>query len=249
MALWSLGLSDLRRVLDSPSAHVKALVAYLARNSRYAIPKNWGAGAKVIYRRLSKSGILFAADELGMASLHPARKVARIIDLTRPRTVVDVGCGTGSTLRQFIETGIAAVGVEASGAVIRVSDQPDLIERHDLRRQLDLGRRFDLAWCFEVAEHIHPNYVETFVDNLCRHSDIIALSAAPPGQGGEGHFNQQPKSYWVAMFEKRGYFLHADWTAQMQAVNEFYSENMMVFCVGAATAHRAGMPSEISSSM
>jgi 2-polyprenyl-3-methyl-5-hydroxy-6-metoxy-1,4-benzoquinol methylase len=101
-----------------------------------------------------------------------------------------------------------------------------------------LGRRFDLVWCFEVAEHIHPSHVEAFVDNLCRHSDIITLSAAPPGQGGEGHFNEQPQSYWVSMFAKRGYYLHSDWTAQMHAVQEFYSENMMVFCNASPMATR-----------
>lgn len=209
---------------------MKSLIDYVTRNSRYALPRNWRSAAKAIYRRLSRSGILFASDELGMASLHPSRKVARIIELVRPRTVIDVGCGTGITLRQFLEMGIAAVGVEASRAAIRASRHPDLIRRHDLRRSLDLGRRFELVWCFEVAEHIHPLYVDIFVDNLCRHSDIVTLSAAPPGQGGEGHFNEQPQSYWELKFEKRGYRLHAEWTAQMRDVNEFYSENMMVFC-------------------
>ena len=209
---------------------MKSLIDYVTRNSRYALPRNWRSAGKANYRRLSKSGILFASDELGMASLHPSRKVAKIIELVRPGTVVDIGCGTGLTLRQFLDMGIAAVGVEASRAAIRASRHPDLIKRHDLRRELDLGRRFELVWCFEVAEHIHPRYVDIFVDNLCRHSDTITLSAAPPGQGGEGHFNEQPQSYWVLQFEKRGYRLHAEWTAQMKAVNEFYSENMMVFC-------------------
>ena len=209
---------------------MNSVIAYIARNSRYALPRNWRAGAKAIYRRLSKSGILFAADELAMASLRPSLKVARVIELVAPLTVVDMGCGTGVALRQFVEAGVSAVGVEASRAAIRASNCPDLITRHDLRSPLDMGRRFDMVWCFEVAEHIHPRYVETFVDNLCRHADTIALSAASPGQGGEGHFNEQPQSYWVAMFAKRGYHLHQDWTAQLHAVQEFYSENMMVFC-------------------
>jgi hypothetical protein len=50
-----------------------------------------------------------------------------------------------------------------------------------------------LVWCFEVAEHIHSRYVENFIDNLCRHSDLVTLSAAPPGQGGEGISMSSPK--------------------------------------------------------
>jgi SAM-dependent methyltransferase len=206
-----------------------SLLDYVNRNARYALPRNWRRGAKAIYRRFSKSGILFAEDELGMASLHPSRKAARIIELVHPRSVIDVGCGTGATLRQFRETGIDAMGIEASRAAIRASKDRTFIVRHDLRRPLDLKRRFDLAWCFEVAEHIHPRHVDVFVDSLCRLSDIVTLSAAPPGQGGEGHFNEQPQSYWVALFGHRGYALHGDWTLQMKSVAEFYSENMMVF--------------------
>jgi SAM-dependent methyltransferase len=212
------------------------VIHYLSRNLRYAMPQNWRAGAKAVYRRLSKSGILFAEEDLGMASLHPVRKVARIIEIIRPRTVVDMGCGTGSTLRQFLENGISVIGVEASRAAIRASGNSALIRRHDLRRPLHLGQHFDLTWCFEVAEHIHPNHVDTFVDNLCRHSDIVTLSAAPPGQGGEGHFNEQPPSYWALLFERRGYFMHDEWTAQLRAVDEFYSKNMMVFCNGSTPA-------------
>jgi hypothetical protein len=101
--------------------------------------------------------------------------------------------------------------------------------RFSLSQPLDLNRRFDLVWCFEVAEHIHPDYVETFLDSLVRHSDTVAMSAAPPGQGGEGHFNEQPWSYWIAKLDTREYRLHEEWTDELRAVKEFYSDNMMVF--------------------
>jgi 2-polyprenyl-3-methyl-5-hydroxy-6-metoxy-1,4-benzoquinol methylase len=164
-----------------------------------------------------------------MCSLLPVRKVDRIVSLVKPRTILDVGCGIGRTTVYLHRRGFATLGVEASRIAIRRSEIPDLIRQHDLRFPLELKQFFDLVWCFEVAEHIHRKFVNTFVDNLVRHSKVIALSAAPPGQGGEGHFNEQPRRYWEAKFADRGYALHTEWTSAMQQVDEFYSENMMVF--------------------
>jgi len=150
-------------------------------------------------------------------------------EMVQPSIVLDVGCGTGKTTIYLHQRGFKTLGVEASEIAIRKSERPDLILQHDLRFPMDLKQSFDLVWCFEVAEHIHPRFVDTFVDSLIRHSRIVVLSAAPPGQGGEGHFNEQPRSYWQAKFADRGYALHAEWTAAMQETKEFYSENMMVF--------------------
>jgi SAM-dependent methyltransferase len=208
---------------------VRPAINYARRNLKYAWPANWRAGVKAIRRRLTKSGVLFATEDLGMASLYPEQKIDRILSLVQPKSVLDVGCGTGRALREIRRRGITVLGIEASFAAIGASGCPDLIVRHDLRRPLDLGRRFDLVWCFEVAEHIHPDYVDTFVDTLVRHSDAIAFSAAPPGQGGEGHFNEQPAPYWIARFVARGFRLSAEWSNELRAVDEFYSENMMVF--------------------
>jgi SAM-dependent methyltransferase len=204
-------------------------LSYVGRNVHYLSPRKWTAGAIAAYRRLSKSGVFLRESELGMCSLLPVRKIDRIVSLVRPRTILDVGCGTGRTIVYLHERGFETLGVEASGIAIRSSERPDLINRHDLRCSLDLKQFFDLVWCFEVAEHIHPRFVNTFVDSLVRHSQVVALSAAPPGQGGEGHFNEQPQRYWEKKFADRDYALHTEWTAAMQEVDEFYSENMMVF--------------------
>ena len=88
-----------------------------------------------------------------------------------------MGCGTGRTLLEMKRRGIAVIGVEASSAAIRASGSPDLIVRHDLRQPLELNRRFDLVWCFEVAEHIHPDYVETALSGQrSRHGDSIGMA-------------------------------------------------------------------------
>ncbi len=210
------------------------MLDYIRRNIRYVLPWNWRAAGKALYRRFSGSGIIYDTADLGMATLLPAKKIEATLAYFQPKSVLDVGCGTGASLRFFLGKGIEATGVEASAAAIRAADMGNSIVKHDLRRPLDLGRRFDLVWCFEVAEHLHERDADTFVMTLVRHSDVIVMSAAPPGQGGEGHLNEQPKSYWIDKFAKQKFNLHSEATNALCAVAEFYSENMMVF-------HRASM--------
>jgi 2-polyprenyl-3-methyl-5-hydroxy-6-metoxy-1,4-benzoquinol methylase len=208
---------------------VAEALAYCRRNVHYLLPSHWSAAAKAIYRRFSRSGIFVTRDELGMCSLHPVQQVNTIVAVVKPKSVLDVGCGTGQTTGYLADRGLEVLGLEASRVAIRHGTRPDLVRFHDLRRPLDLGRQFDLVWCFEVAEHIHPRFVDVFVDTLAKHSRVVAMSAAPPGQGGEGHFNEQPKSYWVEKFAARGFDQHEHWTAALAATGEFYSQNIMVF--------------------
>jgi SAM-dependent methyltransferase len=178
---------------------------YIWRNRKYIYPSNWRAGAKALYRRWSGSGILFSDEDLGMSSMHPAKKINCILELVKPRSVLDVGCGTGQARMDFSQRGLDALGVEGSRRAITRAPCSELIRQHDLRHPLHLHRCFDRFWCFEVAEHIHPRYVDVFVGSLVRHSPVIAMSAAPPGQGGEGHFNEQAQHYWEKRFSGRGY--------------------------------------------
>ena len=66
-------------------------------------------------------------------------------------------------------------------------------------------RRYGLAICLEVAEHINQDKADHFVDFLTALSDQILFSAAIPGQGGNGHVNEQWPAYWIERFRKKGY--------------------------------------------
>jgi hypothetical protein len=35
-------------------------------------------------------------------------------------------------------------------------------------------------------------------------AETIVFTAAPPGQGGTGHLNEQPAEYWISRFARRG---------------------------------------------
>jgi hypothetical protein len=104
-----------------------------------------------------------------------------------------------------------------------------LIRLCNLNYPLDLGRKFDLVWSYEVAEHIHAVYTDVFLDTLTKHGDTIAMSAAKPGQGGAGHFNEQLSGYWIERLEKRGYRHIDEFVAYLHNLPDPHSRNMMVF--------------------
>jgi hypothetical protein len=62
-----------------------------------------------------------------------------------------------------------------------------------------------LVICTEVAEHLPANVASQLVSHLVSLSDVILFTAATPGQGGRHHLNEQPHSYWVALFAQLGF--------------------------------------------
>lgn len=153
-------------------------------------------------------------------------------------SVVDVGCGTGALLEAFRDRGCQVFGLEYSEAALRYCRARGLdVVRHNLEREEYMDNRcFGAAMSMEVAEHLTAKAADRYVGLLCRLSGLVVLTAAPPGQGGPGHVNEQPPSYWISKFERRGYRhddckslrLKRDWQAD-GSVCEWYWKNLMVF--------------------
>lgn len=142
-----------------------------------------------------------------------------------PQTVIDVGCGEGSFLREFEHLSATTVGVDGSWV--------DGVIQVDLTAPPypDLGR-FDLALCLEVAEHVHVLHAEELVDWLVVLSPIVVFSAAIPGQGGVGHVNEQWPAYWAEKFAARGYKGSDElrWQVWDDArIEPWYRQNLLVF--------------------
>lgn len=123
-----------------------------------------------------------------------------------PKTVIDVGCGLGFFLAAMAEKGAKVTGVDNDW----VRDLSTAIPLknylfHDLNTPFSQKKRFAMATSFEVAEHLEPARSEDFVTELCALSDVVAFSAAVPGQGGTGHINLRWQPYWANLFAERGY--------------------------------------------
>jgi SAM-dependent methyltransferase len=130
-----------------------------------------------------------------------------VLKIAQPRSVVDVGCGTGAWLAVALQCGIGDVlGIDGDWVDRSMMQIPDgRFLAHDLSLPLDTGQRFDLVISMEVAEHIAPECADVFVGNLVMLGPVILFSAAVPMQGGTAHVNEQWPEYWSEKFHGRGY--------------------------------------------
>jgi len=141
-------------------------------------------------------------------ALRSAREIVpMVLNIVRPRDVIDIGCGLGTWLSVFKEHGLHDIaGVDGPWVE---QDQLRFPKEHflvaDLRQPLKVEREFDLVVCLEVAEHLPMDSAETLVESLTRLGPVILFSAAVPFQGGINHLNEQWLDYWTELFLRRGY--------------------------------------------
>jgi SAM-dependent methyltransferase len=158
----------------------------------------------------------------GLSNEHEANERAiwaALAILGRPQTYLDLGCGDGWMVHTAAMAGIEALGIEGSQACIDAGSEWADIRLHDLTTPLELGRQFELVSCIEVAEHLPIEAAKILVSTIRRHTyKWILWTAAPPGQGGDGHINCQPPEYWEALFEQTGAHVAVEETALMKTV-------------------------------
>lgn len=175
-------------------------------------------------------------------SLNSANRILSLLsEFIHPNSVADIGCGTGT----WGFTAEKIWGAQIFAFDRHRYDDCDMYisaEKYfqcDLRQKTRLGR-YDLAICVEVIEHIDQNYEDIVIDNLCACSDTLLFSGALPFQGGTGHINERPFSYWLEKFNMRGYTMIQDirWSIWDQSDIEIWYRNNIMFLMKTTTKNK-----------
>jgi SAM-dependent methyltransferase len=160
--------------------------------------------------------------------------VPLVIDLVRPRRVIDVGCGTGDWLAVFRANGVEdVVGVDGAYVDKRLLKIPE--ERFipaDLAQPFRLEQTSDLVVSLEVAEHLPPSSAEPFVASLTYLAPVVLFSAAIPNQGGTNHINEQWPEYWANLFREKGYVVVDALRSKVwkeESMEWWYIQNALIF--------------------
>lgn len=172
-------------------------------------------------------------DSLIQSSSSSATFIAQYIyNSFKPRTVIDVGCGTGEILKVLSCLGeIECLGVEGPW-IDKYQERYDKILFADLSEFIPLRKKYDLAICLEVAEHLEERFASTLISTLTAASDVIMFSAAIPGQGGTEHVNLKYPDYWAKHFWEHGFALYLDPRKEFLRtfdIAPWYQQNTLVF--------------------
>ncbi|MDA8130671.1 MAG: class I SAM-dependent methyltransferase [Elusimicrobia bacterium] len=149
----------------------------------------------------------------------------------RPRSLADLGCGCGIYSHLFREKGLKVLSIDGVTPPREHSYPVEIVNRDLTLPISNEWGRFDLALCLEVAEHIPEEHSETFLRNLMGFSDRLLISAAPPGQGGHHHVNEQPRRYWADRLARLGYAYNRKASGLiMKAVEDCPPPNLWMVC-------------------
>ena len=147
-------------------------------------------------------------DNFRDSSLSSARCIVPLVlELVSPRSVIDLGCGTGVWLSAFRDAGVAEIsGVDGAHVDLdQLAIPRTLFTAHDLSKPFSAPRQYDLAVSVEVAEHLPPESAPLFVESLVNLAPVVLFSAAAPHQAGKHHVNNNWPAYWSRLFAQHGY--------------------------------------------
>jgi 2-polyprenyl-3-methyl-5-hydroxy-6-metoxy-1,4-benzoquinol methylase len=151
-------------------------------------------------------------------NLRFTQKLCKLYD--RSINVLDLGCSGGGFVKDCIDMGNLAVGLEGSDFSKKLKRAawrsiPENLFTCDVTKSFDIYKdgkplMFNVITAWDVMEHINQEDLAAVVKNIKKHlakDGIVVMSIAdcPSYQDGvDLHRTQKPKEWWIELFAKHG---------------------------------------------
>lgn len=160
-----------------------------------------------------------------------------IMSTFQPKTVFDVGCGSGALLDALRSRGACVHGLEYASAAVAMCRARGLevVQADVTGASLPEPDRADVVVSMEVGHQLPESTADRYITYLCRAANIVVFSSETPGGGDRLPLNEQPHAYWINKFVNNGYEyleqLSQQWRADWQAKSaaSWFARNVMVF--------------------
>ncbi len=145
-------------------------------------------------------------------------------------SVIDVGCGEGLYINNFLKSGINCKGFDGNPNTPKFSG--GICGIMDFTKRVHANFVFDWVLSLEVGEHIPSKHENTFLLNL---NDLalkgIIVSWAIPGQNGRGHVNCRTNQYIVQKFADLGWAIENELQLffRMNSSLPYFKNTIMVY--------------------
>ena len=141
----------------------------------------------------------FDGGDLG--TMYPDDLWPWLIETFEVKSMADVGCGTGETLRWFEGKGVKTVGVDGLPWNVQQCGKrcSAKVALHDFT--VDGPYPFDavdLVWCADVVEHIAEEHADAILATI-RQGSVLAMCHGTEAHAELGwhHVNNKSERYWV----------------------------------------------------
>jgi len=145
------------------------------------------------------------------------------------KSVIDVGCGEGHSVKYFLQKNIECIGIE--GGEIAYNNSPvkqNLILHDYTEAPYKLEKKYDAIWSCEFVEHVEEKYLNNFLETF-KCAKKIFMTHAVIGQDGYHHVNCQNSDYWIDKITDIGFEYNKNLSLHLRSItNKMHVKNTLL---------------------
>lgn len=141
------------------------------------------------------------------------RRIAVLMELLNPRSVLEVGCAYAPMVKILNERGIFAVGMDISRWCAEQSAAPD---NHVVGSATDLpfkDKSFDAVMCIGTLEHVPEDLIPKTMsefDRVAKRGGLLQISFTPGTHSDKTHRTHHEFGWWVKQVPRKFYLFKLD---------------------------------------